>query len=449
MGRKAFEFIETWLEKIPQPQKHSPIDTQRPAKRQKLNRTRWRLPSPERSVSSSDLDQLPQDTTSEMDPQTPNKRRLVDDEATPRPNKAPSNSSRSSFNKDGISFPPSDSSQRSGRSSPVKTFPIVGLDGHYIDARTLDPDQFGFPSALEDILRDINDIGSKIGIVPEYLKPEIQKPSQQYKSLKWLNKSAYISSQDFGLDSDNLIPADRFLSTVENLRLFARRCFELGLDEAGWNNEVHTPILQAVFRGDLWPENAIVDYFPCMNASVTPEYHKFPISPSKVDYCVFIDPAFDNDDGVKEAIKEIQAYSNGTINHTSYSGLAQFPTCISIETKRHGGDQRRADVQTATWHASQWTYLTKHAGDGISELPFLPGVIVQGHEWKFVATTRNGKETIFWSSHQFGNTTTPVGVFQIMAGLHRLRRWSRDVYWPWYKKHVLKLLIPTQIQSFN
>ncbi|CZR49466.1 uncharacterized protein FPRO_15826 [Fusarium proliferatum ET1] len=129
-----------------------------------------------------------------------------------------------------------------------------------------------------------------------------------------------------------------------------------------------------------------------MNASVTPEYHKFPISPSKVDYCIFINPEFDRDGGVPQAADKLQVSCNGTVNHTSYSGLTEFPVCVSIETKRHGGDQRRADVQTATWHASQWTFLESHAGDGISELPFLPGIIVQGHEWKFVATTRRGNE---------------------------------------------------------
>jgi hypothetical protein len=126
----------------------------------------------------------------------------------------------------------------------------------------MDPDQFGFPLALEDLMRQMSEIGSKNGIVPEYLESEIRKPSQKQRSLKWLTKSAYTPSENFGLNRNNPLPADRFLANVENLTLFGRRCYELQLDEAGWNNEVHTPILQAVFRSDLWPDQAIVDYFP-------------------------------------------------------------------------------------------------------------------------------------------------------------------------------------------
>ena len=39
-------------------------------------------------------------------------------------------------------------------------------------------------------------------------------------------------------------------------------------------------------------------------------------------------------------------------------------------------------------------------------------------------------------SVEFGNTSSIVGVFQVIAGLRRLRSWSLDVLWPWYKKHL-------------
>lgn len=250
------KLIHDWLEKIQHPRVSQ---TQPPTKRQKIDCRTWRLPSPAPSGDSS-KHLFP---ALQMDPHTPNKRRLDDEdnEATPRPNKTASNSSRSSFN---IRLAPSDSSQsqRSGRSSPVKNFPINGMDGHCIGARTMDPDQFGFPLALEDLMREMSEIGSKNGIVPEYLESEIRKPSQKQRSLKWLTKSAYTPSENFGLKRNNPLPADRLLANVENLTLFGRRCYELQLDEAGWNNEVHIPILQAVFRGDLWPDQAIVDYFP-------------------------------------------------------------------------------------------------------------------------------------------------------------------------------------------
>lgn len=44
------------------------------------------------------------------------------------------------------------------------------------------------------------------------------------------------------------------------------------------------------------------------------------------------------------------------------------------------------------WQAAQWKMLRELAGEAISELEMIPGVIVEGHEWRFVATTNvNGK----------------------------------------------------------
>ncbi|KAF4438785.1 hypothetical protein F53441_12717 [Fusarium austroafricanum] len=129
----------------------------------------------------------------------------------------------------------------------------------------------------------------------------------------------------------------------------------------------------------------------------------------------------------------------GFINHTTPGPLSSFPLALSIETKRYGGDQRKADVQTATWHVSQWTFLQSLARDKILELPFLLGIVFHAHEWKFVASSRNGNETILWSSCPIGSTITTVGVFQILAGPQRLRKRCEDMYWLWNKRNILHL----------
>ncbi|KAG7429101.1 hypothetical protein BFJ63_vAg17353 [Fusarium oxysporum f. sp. narcissi] len=389
-----------------------------------------------------------------MDPTTPQQKRktthdaidvdgLGDPGSTPRPGKAASagpGSTASSLMRDAPSLmSQSDASQKSGRSSPVKTFPITGMDGHIIYYKPLDPNDHDFPPKLEDLLYDINKINGQIGIIPESLKPEIERPEQPDRTLKWLHQHAYASDEKFGLASGSPTTTAQYLSRVGNLVRFAKRAHELGFDEISWNNEVHTPTLQFAFCGDQWPDNALIDSLSCMNASPKVAHHKFPIPLSRVDYTLFINHTVDKDNRVPEAMHKLSAALGGSVNHTTYSPLSNFPLALSIETKRYGGDQRKADVQTAAWHASQWTFLQSLAGDKISELPFLPGIIVHAHEWKFVATTQKGKETVLWSSYPFGNAITTVGVFQIIAGLHRLKRWSAEVYWPWYKKYVLKL----------
>ncbi|KAF6527919.1 hypothetical protein HZS61_008221 [Fusarium oxysporum f. sp. conglutinans] len=395
-----------------------------------------------------------------MDPATPatpvNKRKTPhnaididglgeDTEITPRPGKAPSagpGSTASSVMRDAPSLTSqSDTSQKSGRSSPVKTFPIIGMEGHVIYSKPLDPDDHALPPELVDLLCDLDTINDKAGIIPKSLKAEIERQDQPDMTLKWIRRSSHIYAPDdeFGLIPGCLITAKNHLSRVKMLVEFAKRARELGFDETMWNNEVHTPTLQFAFRGDQWLDHALVDSLSCMNASPRADYYKFPIPLSRVDYTLFINPAVDKDTRVREAIGSLSAALGGFINHTTSGSFSSFPLALSIETKRYGGDQRKADVQTATWHASQWTFLQSLAGDKISELPFLPGIVVHAHEWKFVATSRKGNETILWSSCPIGSAITTVGVFQILAGLRRLRKWCEEVYWPWYKKNILQL----------
>lgn len=131
-----------------------------------------------------------------------------------------------------------------------------------------------------------------------------------------------------------------------------------------------------------------------MNASIMPAYHKFLTPTTKVDYVLSIKPAADSA-AADEAISNLQRTANGSANHTAFGPLCHNPISVSIETKRHGGDARKADVQLATWQAAQWTFFRSRASaEAIRRLEFLPGVVVQGHEWKFTATTWEDGKTV-------------------------------------------------------
>ncbi|KAI3332708.1 hypothetical protein F4824DRAFT_503915 [Ustulina deusta] len=77
-------------------------------------------------------------------------------------------------------------------------------------------------------------------------------------------------------------------------------------------------------------------------------------------------------------------------------------------------------------------------------IAYLPGVIVQGHDWHFVATAvRDDGAKACLTKVTIGSTETPLGVYKIPAALGCLVHWFRDVYWPEYKREILKL--PTGI----
>lgn len=116
-----------------------------------------------------------------------------------------------------------------------------------------------------------------------------------------------------------------------------------------------------------------------MNASIDPAFHNFPTPSSKVDYALFHNLAH-NDVKTAEALAQFQLIADGSVNHTSFGPLRQHPITISIETKRHGGDRRKAEVQMATWYAVNWAFFELQAGADINNLTFLPGIIVQGYD---------------------------------------------------------------------
>jgi hypothetical protein len=174
-----------------------------------------------------------------------------------------------------------------------------------------------------------------------------------------------------------------------------------------------------------------------------------------IDCCLFLDPAQSPVPSDKEiagpAIRALrESLPCGVINHTDFLPLRGRPIAVSIETKKRGGSQQDAELQMATWQAAQWKLLSRlvdDAGRSLDGLPFLPAVLVNGNEWIFVASTREGKKTVLWLERGFGSTTTALGTYSIFWGLQRLARWTETVYWPWFRRNVLDLSTCTLSQD--
>lgn len=68
---------------------------------------------------------------------------------------------------------------------------------------------------------------------------------------------------------------------------------------------------------------------------------------------------------------------------------------------------------------------------------FIPGIIVQGHDWDLVITTTDGQQTQLWQKVTIGTTNTSKGIYQIVYALQILRQWAQDVYWPWLRALII------------
>lgn len=142
------------------------------------------------------------------------------------------------------------------------------------------------------------------------------------------------------------------------------------------------------------------------------------------------------------AIAALKADRPGdSINHTDWGNLVQDPIVVSIETKSQSGDGVKATFQMAMWQASQWRSLRHLDPDAWKgELAFLPGILVQGHEWWFVASIpgESGKPSTYFDKLPIGTTSSPFGICKILATLEYLRSWAEERFWPAYRVYLLQ-----------
>lgn len=259
------------------------------------------------------------------------------------------------------------------------------------------------------------------------------------------------------------------IPTVEEAGLIlqlAEECHDLSYDEAGWNVEVHHRILESVFRepGSRKGKDGLFNFLLATTAHPTPDYLPQYMPAKMIDFCVYLD--LDRDARLREAQRELARHtSNSTVNHTDFAPLQLRPIALSIETKKPNKDVDSANLQMGSWHTAQWNFLAtavrlssqdgrvskspleqmelvKRAEARLDQLPFLPGVVVQGHKWSLVLSTREGQKTILWTEREFGTTQSIQDIFKIAAGLRELAAWCRRVYLPWWEESVLREFIP-------
>ncbi|KAK2684664.1 hypothetical protein QWA68_016763 [Fusarium oxysporum] len=436
--------VSHWLDTLPfeQSTPPSPSAAQRALKRQrssKLNEPRKRrYPASPPDSHSQDSDQMP--------PATPVKRTQadLDNEQTPRaenplanPPNLSSKSETSSFASRSDASMSRDSKRSKRSQSPTKLFPMYGPEGHRLvrDSLSMMALRHNLSKALSALFRDINDVAGRYGIIPRSIKGVLDHHLEETISLDRVHDYMFFDDMTSIEHLDNKPHAMASEAEILHraLRITDRssQCSRMLSDEAAWNCLVHCPLLD-LFISDMYhrADQNIFDFMPCTTTSIDSTYHRFPDPASRVDFIFHFLP--EKDPTLNQSPAAMPCF-----NWTSDRMLQQYPLAFSIETKRYGGNAARGEQQMGIWHAAQWEFLISRAGaDAASKLDFLPGVVIQGHIWSLVITIRNQNTTTVLCSVEFGNTSSVVGVFQVMAGLRRLRKWSLEVLWPWYKTYL-------------
>ena len=263
------------------------------------------------------------------------------------------------------------------------------------------------------------------------------------------------------------------IDQVEKVRRRAEACQNDGQDEAGWNANVHQVLLESIFHEPgLWTRGGdAFSFVPCTHARPHAGYLPDDARAQRVDFAVVedLDPAGD-DGAAAERIGAYRQLSNCTptnsVNMTDFMPLRLRPILFAIETKPpHVQLDSKANLQMGVWHAAQWSFLTsacchsirarmarmahdpslslnpgdvaKQAQERIDNLPFIPGIIVHGHVWSFVLSTRKDSRTTLWSQTVLGTTQSVQDIFKVAAGLREVAAWCRDEYMNWWNENVL------------
>ncbi|KAF4990237.1 hypothetical protein FDECE_14457 [Fusarium decemcellulare] len=425
------EDILKWLESTQEPANsdHPVTRSDNTAKRLKTNhyRSSSRLPTPVHSGTDNSATEKDPDYLRLGSMSSPGKRKRqgcdesIEDpfasqeamDQTPRANPAQVRQNSSSL--------PSSSSSMfslvSHRTSPTKQYRNAELQ------RIFRPESFNvnkdrLPNSLRELRQGLIDINGGEKIIPSIIKEKVDEQDQKPRLVtRW-----------------SYPPAD----LVEETLHCADRCLADHDGESSWNHDVHGPILKWVFGPRR--HRPLVDYRYCTTAQLINKF-KTKHAPAKmVDYCIIIRP---EDDGPEyDAIEALCGERpDQTINHTDWGSFSKNPIAISIETKRHLENWDKAMLQIGTWHSSQWQSLLWGKESPLVSLQFIPGIIVQGHQWRFVASTFNYKnsKTTLYHSVEIGDTETELGIYKIMMSLQYLKTWVEKVYWPAFKTDMLRM----------
>jgi hypothetical protein len=281
---------------------------------------------------------------------------------------------------------------------------------------------------------------------------------KEYWDLKWARKGA-DSDRYFSTERESLgyTPSP---DAVLDILFAAAECNTNSHPEATWNTEVHQRVLETALRQPTRRGSHLVNFVATTTAPIIFEYHASVPPTKKADFCVYIEPRNDNSDTGASIIAALRdTLPCAVFNHTNHYPLRDRPIALSIETKKTGEDWENARLQLGVWEAARWNFLrhllslvqqpnqvetgvghdSTSQADSLQLPEFLPGIIIQGHDWHLVITSAEGKKTVLWQKVTIGSTTSSKGIYQIISTLQLLRKWALDFYWPWLKQVLGKL----------
>ncbi|KAG8622950.1 hypothetical protein KVT40_009267 [Elsinoe batatas] len=226
------------------------------------------------------------------------------------------------------------------------------------------------------------------------------------------------------------------LDIADMISTEAKRCILIEDYEPGWNSSFHGLVLTTAcylsqHRGHVTCAN--ITTARILSQYLTPISANEHIPGRMVDFALCLEPEqMEEFDGISLDIP-----GQHSLNATDHAPTSRRPIAVSIETKRHGVDLQKGELQLDIWVSGHFNWLETLTGtDAPETLPVLPLMFVQGSHWTVVfaqrQSTARGKVTTVWKEVSLGSAADPSGVFKVISALLYLIDWVKTSYSPWF-----------------
>lgn len=122
-------------------------------------------------------------------------------------------------------------------------------------------------------------------------------------------------------------------------------------------------------------------------------------------------------------------------NHTLK--VREMPLVVHIETKSSKQSWTDARPQVAIWTDAWFKRLELLTSSGATpSFPPTPLLIVQGHDWHFLITSRNDENMTVWEQIHCGSTRTCFDAMKVVATLHWIMDWIESVWRPFFHQLI-------------
>ena len=334
------------------------------------------------------------------------------------------------------SMPATYSASTDGSRSPSQQLADTQLSDTPIVLVSLTPTNV--PPQMQALFEDVQEISQGVKIIPRSVESKMNEIGVNVREIQFADEE-----QEFQTSEPGILDPLAFWERVYEIQGIAAECGERGVSKATWNSEVHSSLLRLALQCHYRAKGTW--YQDMTSARISDKtllpFTKVATNQSKLlDYALVIDW----NEGLKRRIirrlNDDPTPPSGqvkSINCTSTNYIRFSPIAIIIKAKRPDSHVS-ADLHLGTWaiaHLRKLMRLTNN--NNPADLPVLPMVFINGHEWYLMFARLTTSELKIFGRVQIGDTWELKGTYKIIASIRRLAQWIEEDYRPWFEESVL------------